>query len=254
MTAVRRTFERDGQIARVRLSRPKGNLLDAEMVAALRDAVAGLASHDALKLLIFDAEGPHFSFGASVAEHLPPHVDGMLARFHGLFREIEDVRAPTMAIVRGQSLGGGFELAIACGRVLCDPSARFGLPEVKLGVFPPIASLLLPFRVRMPDALSIVLSGASLDGEAAADVGIADDCVADPEAAAMDWFEAALAPQSAVAVRLAWRALRRPVAKALGDDLAEIERLYLRDLMERRDPVEGLQAFLERRPPKWEDR
>lgn len=254
MIAVHERFEREGQIARLTLARPKANLLDAAMVTELRAAIGRLVPLPALKLVIIDAEGPHFSFGASVPEHLPSKVHAMLTGFHALFRELEALGVPTAAIVRGQCLGGAFELAIACGRVYCDPTARFAVPEITLGVFPPIAAVLLPFRVRMPEATSIVLSGAPFIGEDAAAVGVADECAADPEAACLAWFDSALAAHSAVAIRCAWRALRRPVARALANDLADAEQLYLGELMRHRDPVEGLQAFIERRPPIWEHR
>jgi len=254
MSTVRIRRDRDGQLARVTLARPKANLLDAEMIASLAETIAGLDPEGPLKLVVIDAEGPHFSFGASVQEHLPDQVGAMLGDFHRLFREIEDLGVPTAAIVRGQCLGGGLELAVACGQVFCDPSARMGVPEIQLGVFPPVAAVLLPLRLRGADALRLVLSGEAMDGQRAAALGLADACDDDPEAACLAWFDAALAPKSAVAVRCAWRAVRRPVRRALYEDLPAVERLYLQDLMSNRDPVEGLNAFLERRPPQWEHR
>ena len=104
----------------------------------------------ALKLLVFEGEGAHFSFGASVEEHLPEHIGRVLPGFHRSSGELEALGIPTAAVVRGQCLGGGFELAVWCGMVFCDSSARFGVPEIKLGVFPPVAAVALPWR--MPGA------------------------------------------------------------------------------------------------------
>jgi cyclohexa-1,5-dienecarbonyl-CoA hydratase len=247
--------ERDGQVVRLTLARPKANVLDAALVDALRRALDGLEASGPLKLVLFDHEGPHFSFGASVEEHLPARVGQMLSSFHALFRDLEGLGVPTAAIVRGQCLGGGLELALVCGRVFVAPGARLGVPEVKLGVFPPVGALLLPLRARMADAVDLVLSGATVDGPAAVRLGLADECSDDPAGSALAWFDERLAPRSAVAVRHAWRAVRRPVARALGEDLAALERQYLEELMSHRDPVEGLQAFLDHnRPPVWEHR
>jgi cyclohexa-1,5-dienecarbonyl-CoA hydratase len=205
------------------------------------------------KLLIFEGEGEHFSFGASVPEHLPGQVEKMLPTFHGLFRDLEALGVPTASLVRGQCLGGAFELALWCGVIFCEPSARFGLPETKLGVFPPLAPIALPWRVPGARATQVMLSGDTYDAQGAAAWGLVDRCTSDAGKALLEWFDERLAGKSAVAVRMAWRASRRLLSRALAIDLPELERLYLQDLMAHRDPVEGLTAFLERRQPAWKD-
>jgi cyclohexa-1,5-dienecarbonyl-CoA hydratase len=135
--------------------------------------------------------------------------------------------------------------------VFCDPTARFGVPEVKLGVFPPIAAIALPWRVPGARAAQLILSGETLEGETAARLGVADRCAEEPEAALQAWFSEVLAEKSAVALKTACRASRRLLANALRNDIPYLEDLYLKDLMSHRDPVEGLSAFLERRKPVW---
>lgn len=254
MSVVQVLPERNDQVFRVVLSRPRANLLDAEMVAGLRKAVAGIRRYGPTKLVVFEGAGDHFSFGASVEEHLPGAVPDMLHRFHALFREIEDLGVPTAAAVKGQCLGGGFELALLCGRIVVASDARLGCPEVKLGVFPPAASVLLPFRVPNVVAARLAVAGEVVPGERAVTLGLADAGNDDPSASILSWFDEVLAPLSAVAVRHAWRAVRRPVVRALAEDLPAVEHAYLDDLMACHDPVEGLRAFLERRPARWEHR
>jgi len=252
---VRTSSEQAGQIERIVLDRPKANVLDEEMIAAIGDRVDRLAARPgALKLLVFEGEGAHFSFGASVEEHLPEHIGRVLPGFHSLFRRLEALGVPTAAVVRGQCLGGGFELAVWCGMVFCDSTSRFGVPEVKLGVFPPVAAVALPWRMPGARSVQLILSGDSVPGEEAAQCGLADRCSSDPEVALQEWFAAGLARLSAVAVRAAWRAARLPLADALKSSIAYLEKLYLEDLMSHRDPVEGIRAFLDRRPPVWENR
>jgi cyclohexa-1,5-dienecarbonyl-CoA hydratase len=249
---IRCTTEHSGQLERIVLDRPKANILDCEMLAAIRERIARLAEAlGAAKLLVFEGAGGNFSFGASVEEHLPDRVTGLLRQFHRLFLDLERLSIPTAAVVRGQCLGGGFELALWCGYVVCEPSARLGVPETKLGVFPPMAALALPWRVTGARSTQMILSGESLAGEEAARCGISDLCTDDAEAALQEWFRTRLASKSAVALRAAWRASRRLLADSLKNDIWSLEKYYLTDLMSHQDPVEGLSAFLEHRPPVW---
>jgi cyclohexa-1,5-dienecarbonyl-CoA hydratase len=216
--------------------------------------VAEIAPDPDVRLLLFEGSGANFSFGASVAEHLPERVGELLPAFRLLLSEIEESGIPTASIVRGQCLGGGLELATWCGRVFCEPSARFAVPEIRLAVFPPIAAILLPWRVGGPAATQMVISGSTIDGAEAARIGLADECAPDAEAAFRTWSEKTLAPKSVVALRFGNRAVRRPLARALEQELPALERVYLDELMSHHDPVEGLRAFLEKRKPHWENR
>jgi cyclohexa-1,5-dienecarbonyl-CoA hydratase len=254
MTEAVRVLAQEGGIRRIVLDRPPANILDMETFSALRRAVAEIAPDPDVRLLLFEGSGANFSFGASVAEHLPERVGELLPVFRLLLREIEESGIPTASIVRGQCLGGGLELAAWCGRVFCEPSARFAVPEIRLAVFPPIAAILLPWRIGGPAATQMILSGASVDGEEAARIGLADECAGDAEAALRTWSEKTLASKSVVALRFANRAVRRPLARALEQELPTLERVYLEELMSQRDPVEGLRAFLEKRKPHWENR
>jgi cyclohexa-1,5-dienecarbonyl-CoA hydratase len=252
---IRFETQRDGQIERIILDRPPGNILDLEMFAAIRARLAGIGKDPGRrKLLVFEGAGANFSYGASVQEHLPEQAGEMLKAFHLLLSELDALSIPTAAVVRGQCLGGGLELAAWCGRVFCEPAARFGVPEVKLAVFPPIGAIVLPWRAGGAAATEMILSGESVGGEEAARLRVADVCTADPEAALRDWFTKELEPKSAIAVRMAWLAVRLTLGRRLLTDLPVLEKLYLEVLMRHRDPVEGLQAFLEKRTPAWEDR
>ena len=249
---IRREAQREGEMQRVVLDRPKGNVLDLEMIGALRRSLAELAADPGpAKLLVFEGAGAHFSFGASVPEHLPGKVGELLPAFHGLFRDIEALGIPTAAVVRGQCLGGGCELALWCGKVFADATSRLGVPEARLGVFPPVAAIAMPWRVSGAKSTDLILSGDVLEAPAAAALGLVDACVPDAEAALQAWFDANLASKSAVAVRAAWRASRLPMADALQQTLPRLEKLYLEELMAHRDPTEGLEAFLARRPAAW---
>jgi cyclohexa-1,5-dienecarbonyl-CoA hydratase len=159
--------ERDGALLRLRLSRPKANLVDAEMIRALHGALVEFHKHPgSLRGALLDAEGPHFSFGASVEEHLPDRCAKMLGSLHALLVGMLEFPVPILVAVRGQCLGGGLEVALAAGPIFAAPTAQFGQPEIKLGVFAPAASVLLPYRVSQPVAEDLLFSGRSVSGAA----------------------------------------------------------------------------------------
>jgi cyclohexa-1,5-dienecarbonyl-CoA hydratase len=254
---VRSWRDRDGRLLRIRLDRPKANVLDAAMVAALDAAFAAVTAGGegpALRGVLLDAEGPHFSFGASVEEHLPATCAAMLAGFHGLLGRMLELPVPILVAVKGQCLGGGLELASAGHLLFTAPDARLAQPEILLGVFAPAASCLLPERIGPGAANDLLLSGRSIDGTEAHRLGLACAVAADPEAAALAWFDTHLAGRSATALGFAVRAAQLGLAGRVRTRLAALETIYLEELMSRRDPVEGLTAFIEKRPARWEDR
>ncbi len=250
-TPLRVWLEADGALLRLRLARPKANLIDAAMIAALDAALA--AHHDRAGLLgvLLDAEGPHFSFGASVEEHLAEQCAAMLAALHGLVLRMIDFPAPILVAIRGQCLGGGLEVAMAAGMLFAAPDAKFGQPEIRLGVFAPAASVLLPERVGQIAAEDLLLSGRSIDAQEARDMGLVAAVADDPADAALAWFNANLAGKSAASVRYALRAVRGEYAPRVRHGIARVERLYLEELMTGHDANEGLDAFLAKRPAVW---
>jgi cyclohexa-1,5-dienecarbonyl-CoA hydratase len=247
-------LERDGALLRLRLSRPKANIVDAAMIGALATAFAEYGTASGLRGVLLDAEGPHFSFGASVEEHLADRCASMLASLHALIVAMLDFPAPILAAVHGQCLGGGLELALACGPIFATPDAQLGQPEIKLGVFAPAASVLLPYRVNQPAAEDLLLSGRSVSGEQAKAIGLVHALAPDPAAAALAYFDEHLAARSAAALACALAAARTTLVADVRRRLTAVEQLYLDRLMTTRDANEGLDAFLAKRAPKWEHR
>jgi cyclohexa-1,5-dienecarbonyl-CoA hydratase len=251
-------LERDGALLRLRLARPKANIVDAAMIAALHAALdAALEKRGAspgLRGVLLDAEGPHFSFGASVEEHLADRCAAMLASLHALILAMVEFPLPILVAVRGQCLGGGLEVALAGGPIFATPDAQLGQPEIKLGVFAPAASCLLTWRINQSVAEDMLWSGRSISGGTALALGLVQALADDPEAAALAYFDEHLAPRSAAALACAVAAVRAPRARELRERLAEVERLYLERLMKTHDASEGLTAFIARRTPVWEHR
>jgi len=247
-------LERNGAMLRLTLARPKANLIDAAMIAALHGAFVAYRGHPGLRGVLLGAEGPHFSFGASVEQHLPDQCAAMLASLHALILAMLEFPAPVLVAVRGQCLGGGLEVALAGGPIFAAPDAQLGQPEMKLGVFAPAASCLLPYRVGQPAAEDLLFSGRSVSGDEAKATGLVQFVAADPDAAALAYFEQHLANKSATSLACALAAARGAMLRDVRHRLEEVERLYIDRLMQTRDANEGLVAFLAKRKPHWEHR
>ena len=247
-------LERDGRLLRLRLDRPKANILDAAMVGAIENAVVQHGRVAELRGILIDATGGHFSFGASIEEHLPDRCAAMLAGFHRLILQIFASPVPVLTAIRGQCLGGGLELATAGHLLFAGRDAKFGQPEIQIGVFAPAASCLLPERIGLAAAEDLLLSGRSIDAEEAFRIGLVTEVADDPEAAALSYFDRHLAPKSSKSLRFATRAARHGTIERISAKLAAIETIYLDELMVTQDATEGLSAFIEKRPARWKDR
>jgi cyclohexa-1,5-dienecarbonyl-CoA hydratase len=178
----------------------------------------------------------------------------MLKALHALVLRMLEWPVPILVAARGQCLGGGLELACAGNFLFAAPDAQFGQPEMKLAVFAPAASCLLPPRIGQTRAEDLLFSGRSIDAPNALEWGLINEVAEDPAAAALAYFDAQLAGKSASSLAYALRAARAPLIEQLRRRLTEVEALYLEGLMKTRDAVEGLQAFLDKRTPKWEHR
>ena len=248
------SLERDGKLLRLTLARPKANIVDAAMIAALQAALTEHLPKANLRAVLLSAEGPHFSFGASVEEHLPGSFAQMLRALHSLVRQMVESPVPVLVAVRGQCLGGGLEVAAAGNLLFAAPGAMFGQPEIKLAVFAPAASCLLPERIGQAQAEDLLFSGRSINADEALRIGLLAAIADDPDQAALDYFDQHLATVSASTLRFAVRAARAEVAQRISAKIAVVEKMYVDELMSTHDAVEGLTAFMEKRPAQWQDR
>ncbi|HRI17498.1 MAG TPA: enoyl-CoA hydratase-related protein, partial [Burkholderiaceae bacterium] len=132
------------------------------MNAALEQALSQHAGNAGLRGILIDAAGGHFSFGASIEEHMPAQCAAMLEGFHRLVLAIFGSEIPVLMVVRGQCLGGGLEVVSAGHLIFAGADAKFGQPEIQIGVFAPAASCLLPERVSMAAAEDMLLSGRAI--------------------------------------------------------------------------------------------
>ncbi len=242
---------KDG-VATLTLSRPPLNVLNMAMLAELNAALEPLADDRGVAAIAIRASGKAFSAGVDVAEHTAQKVRGMIAAFHAVFRTLLKTDAVTVAAVQGAALGGGCELACACDVVLASARAKFAQPEVKVGVFPPVAACVLPWRIGVGRAIEFNALGEAIDAAEALRIGLVNRVFAPEEfEAGTDRYLGAFAGLSRPVVRLAKRATASEFRAAALAHLDRAEGIYLDELMRLHDAHEGLAAFLEKRPPAW---
>jgi cyclohexa-1,5-dienecarbonyl-CoA hydratase len=241
----------DGALWRLTFGGTKGNILDRATMADLTSAFARARAFRTLKAICLEGAGPHFSFGASVQEHLPGEVPAMLASLRALVLELLESHTVVIAAVRGQCLGGGLELASVCHRIVASPDAKLGQPEIALGVFAPLASIVLPARLGRARGEDLCLTGRIVTADEARAMGLVDEIAADPAEAAIAWARSHFGARSASSLKLAVRAVRADLLEKIRRELPALESLYLNELMATADAAEGLQAFLDKRPPAW---
>jgi cyclohexa-1,5-dienecarbonyl-CoA hydratase len=255
MSDVRVELAHQGAIARLIVSRPKGNIYTTAVVRALAQTHARALQDPHCKLITLEGEGPHFSFGAAVEEHTHDQIGDALVALRRLVLQIAGSPLPVAALVQGCCLGGAFEVVLACHFVLAAPDAKMGLPEIKLGVFPPVAAVLLPRKLTQTVADRMILTGEQVEGEELRALGFVLRCVPAEQlfAGAQAWFQETLAGLSASSLRLATLQTRRHLLHNLDLRMQEAERAYLDELLPTHDANEGIEAFLQRRPPRWTD-
>ncbi len=242
-------------VARLTLARPPLNIMTIEMMAEINQALQRAAMNPSLKVLVLEAEGRAFSAGVAVEDHLGDRVTLMLETFHQIFRGLRALEGISIAAVQGAALGGGAELATFCDLVVASETATLGQPEVKVGVFPPIAALHYPKRVGVAQALRLICSGETIGAGEALRLGLVDRVVpADKLGEAVDADVERFRAQSAVVLRLTKRAVCDSVGVAFDEALTTLEELYHNELMTTEDAAEGLRAFVEKRKPVWKDR
>ncbi len=242
-------------VARLSLVRPPLNIMTIEMMSEVNRALERAAMNPSLKVLVIGGEGKAFSAGVAVEDHLGDRVKPMLDTFHQIFRGLRALECVTLAAVQGAALGGGAELATFCDVVVASEAATLGQPEVKVGVFPPIAALHYPKRVGLAQTLRLLCSGETIGAVEAQRIGLIDRVVpADKLTEAVDAEVERFRAQSAVVLRLTKRAVCESAGVAFDEALGTLEELYQRELMTTEDAAEGLRAFVEKRKPVWKDR
>jgi enoyl-CoA hydratase len=250
----------DDGIAVITVNRPdKLNALNAGTIAQLDDAVREVRADDGVRAVILTGSGEKaFVAGADIAElsRMGP-IDGVQVSRDGqdTFRMLERLPKPVIAAVNGFALGGGLELAMACHVRLASSKAKFGLPEVKLGIIPGYGGTVrLPRLVGRGSALELMLTGDMIDAAEAFRIGLVNR-VEEPDALldAARSMAKKMAANGPVAIALALEAVDRGMSTTI-DDAQLLESRLFGLLASTEDMREGMAAFLEKRKAEFRNR
>jgi cyclohexa-1,5-dienecarbonyl-CoA hydratase len=222
------------------------------MMEELARALAEVETQPGIAVIVLSGAGKAFSVGVDVAAHTPDKVEGMLAMFHGVIRGLVATKKVTIANVHGHCLGGGAELAMVCDLVYTADAAQWAFPEIKLGCFPPVACTALAALVGQKRAAELILTGRTIDGREAAEIGLATSSVREDQLPqALDECLAQLLVLSPAALAITKKACYAWDSMHFDKGLARAEKIYFEDLMKTADAHEGIRAFMEKRTPKW---
>lgn len=253
------TLERDGAVALLTFQRPeKLNALDPAMIDALAARLEELSADDAVRCAILTGAGKAFVAGADIAAMAslsPVEAKRFADRGQEVAARLERLPFPVIAAVNGFALGGGCELALACDFIWASDKARFGQPEVNLGVIPGFGGTQrLARRVGIGRARELVFSGAMIGADAAKAMGLANEVV--PVAELIDRVKElarTIAAKGPLAVAAAKRVMLRGEEQSL-DTACELEAQAFAGLFGSEDQREGMKAFLEKRAASFQGR
>jgi len=254
------TYEKKGAIAYVTLNRPKVlNALNKTALADLRAAFEDARDDSSLHGVILTGAGDKsFIAGADineVATDTPVQAEEKTRRGQHLMDLIENLGKPVVAAINGFALGGGCEAALACTIRLAAETAKFGLPEVKLGIIPGYGGTQrLPRLVGKGVALQLILSGAMIDAQEAYRIGLVNEVV--PKAELIARAEAILnqiGANAPLSVRYALEAVNKGMETSLAEGLV-LESTFVAICTSTEDKKEGTSAFLQKRPPQFQGR
>jgi cyclohexa-1,5-dienecarbonyl-CoA hydratase len=248
-------IEKDDQVARITLNRPKHNVLNIPMMNELNAELLAIAADESLKCLVITGEGRSFCAGVEVGDHKPDQVDEMVAVFNRIFELINMIDIPVIAAVNGACLGGGMEVAIACDIVIASKKAIFGQPEIKLGFFPPYAALRLPELVGPAKAIEIVTTGKNYRAKEARKLGFVSQVASEDDFKdAVEKNIKEICHSSPLIIRLNKRAVKRHIGTSFFQGVDLISNYFLKTLMKTEDTLEGIASFEEKRRPVWKNK
>ncbi|MBW2334578.1 MAG: enoyl-CoA hydratase/isomerase family protein [Deltaproteobacteria bacterium] len=278
---------KDGLVT-ITLNRPPVNVLNIAMMKEINEALDAWKGKKDLKVVLFNGKGKCFSAGVDVGEHMGDLAPKMIETFHGMFRLMDQLGAVTVASVYGLCLGGGCELAVFCDLVIADDTAKFGQPEIQVGVLPPIAAQIMPriigrkviaddtAKFGQPEiqvgvlppiaaqimpriigrkvAMDLILSGRIVAAQESMSMGLINKVVAKGDLSQeTDEFIKPYLSLSAEVIRITKKTIKAGLRDDFEPSLKVIEEIYLNELMRTTDAQEGLKAFLEKRTPEWKN-
>jgi cyclohexa-1,5-dienecarbonyl-CoA hydratase len=244
-----------GEAVSLILNRPPVNVMNIAMMKEMSSAFSEIQHHSTAKVLLIKAEGKAFSAGVDVADHSAERIDEMMTEFHRLFEIMNGVKIPIIAVVDGAALGGGCELAIFCDMIVASERAKFAVPEIKVGVFPPVAAAVFPRLIGRQKTFELLMNGDAIFATEAERIGLINKVYpTDNFEKSIDEFVSKFTAQSKIILELTKRTIDEGLGKSVMEAMRRVEDIYMKDLMKTEDTNEGLKAFIEKRQPIWKNK
>lgn len=245
----------EGPVARLTLDRPEHNLLNERMLCEIGAGINSIGERREIKLIVIDSAAKSFCGGIELGEYTQRRVFQLLDAFHNAFTAMMDTSKPVLVVINGPAFGGGSELAALADLVVATPKARFAQPEIKLGVFPPLSAVVLPYILGPKVALELVLTGEAMSAERAYDLGLVNRLVSETvlDKTVADLI-AKITAQSGPVLTMAKKAILGSIGVSLRDGVRNSMKIFLNELSDLEDSQEGLRALVEKRAPKWKNR
>ena len=246
--------ETHGRVGLVTLNRPQAlNALNNQLMRELMDALETFDENDAIGAMVIMGNEKAFAAGADIKEMADKTIQQMMDTDHiAVFGRIRTIQKPVIAAVSGWALGGGCEIALSCDMIIASESAKFGQPEISIGVIPGAGGTQrLTHAVGKAIAMEMILNDRRLTAQEAYQFGLVNRVVP-----VEDYFEAALklaeeiASRAPIAVREAKRMINQSYERFLTDGLAQEKQVFY-NLFATEDQKEGMKAFTEKRKPEW---
>jgi enoyl-CoA hydratase/carnithine racemase len=248
-------LDKTDQVATLCLSRPPANLLNIEMVEELNDALLGLRSYRSLEVLIIRGGRDCFSNGFDLDDLGSQRTQRLIQVYMRLFESLRMMDVVEVAAVEGSAIGAGFEVALGCNLFVAAENATFALPETSMGLFPPIATGILPRIAPRRKAMEWILTGNVITAAELHHHGVINRLMpAKDFDRELDEFVADIAGKSAPVLAMAKRAQFEAYYSTFPDAMSRAQSIFLRELMDLEDAREGVRAKKEGREPQWKNR
>ena len=248
-------IEKSTDLVTVTLDRPPGNLLNVEFIEELNEVMLGLRGERSLEVLVIRGSQKSFSDGLDLNDLVTGRTHRLLQVYMRLFETLRMMDVVEVAVVEGRALGAGFEVALGCNLFVASESATFALPEIRMGLFPPLATGVLPRIAPRRKAMEWILTGNDITAAELHHHGVINRLLSNTNfEEELNRFVAELTDKSTPVLALAKRAQFEAYYSTFPDAMSRAQSLFLRELMDLEDSHEGVRASLEGREPEWKNR
>ncbi len=248
-------FDTSTFVARITMNHPPYNVLTVPMMSELAEAIESLNGRGDIKCILLDSSQKMFSAGISLEDSRPERVFQTLDAFTRVFQAIGEISKPLIVVVNGQAIGAGSELVAFGDMIVATPNARFAQPEVKMGVFPPFAAIMLPQLIGPKKTYELVLTGQPMSAEEAQQFGLINKVVAEADLErTVNEVLSRIGEISAPVLEMTKKVIGSTLGLPLDEAIRRSHDIYLNQLMDLEDAQEGLRAVLEKRKPVWKNK